>query len=91
MQDYLGELESRISSPVSSEVIEGDDRALSLTDAAGDAGIVVVGAGDSGLKAAVFGEPSERVIEEVGATAVAVKGENGRAGRLRGFVESRVF
>ena len=91
VQDYLGELESRISSPVSSEVIEGDDRALSLTDAAGDAGIVVVGAGDSGLKAAVFGEPSERVIEEVGATAVAVKGENGRAGRLRGFVESRVF
>jgi amino acid transporter len=91
VQDYLGELESRISSPVSSEVVEGEDRTLSLTDAAGDAGIVVVGAGDSGLKAAVFGEPSERVIEEVGATAVAVKGENGQAGRLRGFVESRVF
>lgn len=91
VRDYLTELESRISSPVSSKVVEGDDRALALIDGVEDADIVVVGAGDGGLKPAIFGEPSERVIESVDATAVAVKGEDAESGRLRRFIEKRVF
>ncbi|MFP4188948.1 MAG: universal stress protein [Halobacteriales archaeon] len=91
--EYLAELESSFSSPVSSKVVEGGDRALALVDATeeSDADIVVVGAGDGGMKAAIFDEPSERVIEGVDATAIGVKGEDVKPGRLRRFVESRVF
>jgi amino acid transporter len=89
--EYLTELESNFVAPVSSTVVEGDDRALALIDAASDADVVVVGAGNAGLKAAVFEEPSERIIEGVDGTAIAVKGGEEEAGRLRRFVESRVF
>jgi amino acid transporter len=89
--EYLTELESNFVAPVSSTVVEGDDRALALIDAASDADVVVVGAGNAGLKAAVFGESSERIIEGVDGTAIAVKGREEEAGRLRRFVESRVF
>jgi amino acid transporter/nucleotide-binding universal stress UspA family protein len=89
--DYLSELDSKFSSPVSSRIIEYDDRALALIDESEDTDIVVVGAGDSGLKGAVFGQPSERVIEGVEATAVAVRCEKSKPGRLRSFLEGRVF
>jgi amino acid transporter/nucleotide-binding universal stress UspA family protein len=89
--DYLTELESQFVSPVSSRTVEGDDNALALIDASVGAEIVVVGAGDAGLRGAVFGQPSERVVEGVDCTAVAVRGGGAEPGRIRRFLESRVF
>jgi len=91
VDDYLSELGSRFGSPVSSRIVEGEDQAVALVEAADEADIVIVGAADRGIVGRVLGEPSERVVEGVGSTAVSVRGEAERPGRLRRLLERRVF
>jgi len=52
--------------------------------------MIVIDAGRDGIFGAVFGSPSDRIIEGVGCSAVVVGGKD-RPGRARRFLENRVF
>jgi len=90
IEEYLNELSERFEAPVSSRMVEAHDRGLGVIGATRDADMIVIDAGRDGIFGAVFGSPSDRIIEGVGCSAVVVGGK-GRPGRARRFLENRVF
>ncbi|MEF8781184.1 MAG: amino acid permease [Haloferacaceae archaeon] len=88
---YLDELEGQLSVPVESRFVEADDRAAGLIDAVRDADLVVLSATRSGLRGAILGRPTDRIVAAIDCTAVVVTPGASGAGPVRRFLENRVF
>jgi amino acid transporter/nucleotide-binding universal stress UspA family protein len=91
IQAYLTELEDQFSVPVTSRLVPASDRAGGLIEASRETDLVVISAGTRGLRGAVFGRPSDRIIEAIDRTAVVVYAGTTRPSWIRRFLENRVF
>jgi len=91
IQDYLDELISQFDVSVSTRLVETADRAAGLTEAASDADLVIISAGTEGIKGALLGRPSDRIVEGIDRTAVVVYADGAQPGRIRRFLENQVF
>jgi len=90
IEGYLDELGERFDAPVSSRIVEAEDGAFGLIEATRDADMMVISAGRSGLYGALLGRPSDRIVEGIDCSAIVVGDEN-QPGRVRRFLENRVF
>lgn len=91
IQEYLTELEHQFSVPVTSRLVEADDRAEGLIEATQDMGLIVISAGSDGVFGALFGRPSDRIIAGTDCTAVVVHAGRTRPRWIRRFLGNRVF
>lgn len=91
IQEYLTELSSQFTVPVSTSLVEAEDRAAGLTSATRDSDLVVISAGPEGIKGALLGRPADRIIDGIDCTAVVVSTGEPRPRRLRHFLENRLF
>jgi len=91
IQNYLDELMSQFDVSVSTRLVETADRAAGLTEAASDADLVIISAGTEGIKGALLGRPSDRIVEGIDRTAVVVYADGAQPGRIRRFLENQVF
>jgi len=91
MREYLADLAGQFDVPVSTRLVEARDRAAGLIAANSDSDLVVIGADADGLKGALLGRPSDRVVAGIDCTAVVVYAGQTRPGRVRRFLENRVF
>jgi len=89
---YHNELTRICTVPVRSTVLETDDPVDGMARFAGDADLLVVGVGPTGLEARVRGNVATELVEAVGCTAVMVQTVEGRRrGLLERIVRDYVF
>lgn len=91
IQEYMGELASQFGVETATRIIEASDQTGGLIDASLGSDLVVISGGKGGIYGAVFGRPSDRVVEAVDCSAVVVTANAVRQGRFRRFLENRVF
>lgn len=90
-ETYLEDLEPKFDVPVTSRLVETDDRAAGLIDVLDDTDLFVISVAQGELRGAILGRSSDRIIEGTECTAVAVDATETGSGRLRRFLENRVF
>lgn len=89
---YHSELMRICTVPVRSTVIETDDPVAGVARFVGDADLLVLGVGRTGLAASVFGNPANQLVESVNCTAVMVQTYTGRQrSLLERFVRDYLF
>ncbi|MFW6376437.1 MAG: amino acid permease [archaeon] len=91
IDEYLSELSEQFTSPVTSRLLETDDPPGSIIDVTRPTDLVVISTGAAELRGALFGRPSDRIVAGVESTAVVVYATTTRPGRIRRFIENRVF
>jgi nucleotide-binding universal stress UspA family protein len=91
IDEYLTELTKQFEAPVSTRLIEAEDRAAGLTKAIGGTDLVIISAGRDGIMGSLLGRPSDRIIDSIDCTAVVVSAGKSRPRWLRRFFENRVF
>jgi len=91
IQEYLNEIVEQFTTPVSTQIIETEDSASSLTKPTRETASVIIGVGEGEIKRALLGRPSDRIVEGVDCTAVVVSAGESRPGRVRRFLEKQVF
>ena len=90
-EEYLSGLLDRCEAPASTRLVEHGDRAAGLIDATRETDLVVIGAGRSGLRGALLGRPTDRIVDGSDRTAVVVSAGEPRVGWVRRLLENRVF
>ncbi|MFB6284180.1 MAG: amino acid permease [Halobacteria archaeon] len=91
IQEYLDRLKGEFDSPVSINLIEAKDKREGLIKASRSMNIIVISSGDDGLKGALFGSPSDYIIDGVDCTAVIVHPVNKNGGSIRDFLHYKLF
>jgi len=92
VERYHEQLQSILTVPARSSVIEADDEIRGLTRFVGDTDLLVTGVDRTGLSARLLGRPGNRLVDSVEATAVMVQTNEGRrAGLLQRLLMDRLF
>ncbi|MEF8771671.1 APC family permease [Halodesulfurarchaeum sp.] len=90
-RDHLEEVGSRVSTPVSIEIVEAENAPSGLIEGTQDSDVVVTGSEPRELRGAIFGRPSDRIIAGTDATGVLVTPNGERPSFVRRFIGNRVF
>lgn len=72
-RDYQARLASLCTVPVDTKVLQSDDDVDALARFAGEADLLVTGAGRSGLPSVLFGSPEDELVDSVDITALMVQ------------------
>jgi nucleotide-binding universal stress UspA family protein len=91
VQNHLNELAAQFTAPVTTRIVEAEDQSAGLIDVTGGSDLLIISAGTDGLKGALFGRPADRIVEGVDCTAIMVRAGETEVGRIRRFLENRVF
>lgn len=92
IHDYQTELVEICSAPVTTEIVEADDRLRDLITVAETAEFLVVGLNGNGLRYVFLDSPEDKLIDAVASPALGVHAhESGRPGLLGRLVERVVF
>jgi hypothetical protein len=90
-REHLEEVGSRVSTPVSIQIVEAENAPSGLIKGTRDSDVVVTGSEPRELQGAIFGRPSDRIIAGTDATGVLVTPNGGRPSFFRRFIGNRVF
>ncbi|MFP4530717.1 MAG: amino acid permease [Halodesulfurarchaeum sp.] len=91
IRNHLEALSERLSQPASVDVIEAADGTQGLIEATRAVDIIVTCGGATGLRGALFGRPSDRLIAGSDVTAIAVTPGTAADSSFRRFLRNRVF
>ncbi|MCU4926978.1 amino acid permease [Halobacteria archaeon AArc-dxtr1] len=92
VEEYHTELTRLLAVPVTSRIIEADDRLAGLARFAETADLVVTGTESRGLGGLLLGRPGDRLVDAVDATAIMVQpADQQRPGLVQQYVLDRLF
>ncbi len=91
IEDYLDDVAAQLDGEVSTRMLESDDAPRALARAADESDLLVISAGEGGMLDAVFGRPSDRIVEGIDSSAIVVYAGSTRPNAVRRFLENRVF
>ncbi|UWG47845.1 Amino acid transporter [Halanaeroarchaeum sp. HSR-CO] len=91
LEDTIDELAEQITAPVTSQLVEGADQPAALIQAIHSADAFVTCSGRRGIRGAVLGRPSDRIIAGSDVTAISVTSSETESSRLRGLARRLVF